>query len=212
MQYRFLKYSILALVCCYTSIGYGNDAPIVEKRIMGWVENVYLPPSNTKLKAKLDTGAKTSSIDARDIEPFEKNGEPWVRFKVVRNGREAYVDKHGRHHPAKPDIDLTFERKVARVARIKRHKRKSMERYVINLPLIIGGREYEPEFSLTNRRKFIYPVLLGRRFLKEIAIVDPSKTFLARERPSQKPDKQDKLADTKTSQLEKQDTGERSTD
>ena len=207
---QLFRYSImLLLLACGSQIHAGDNKSkagedIVEKRIMGWVENVYFPPTYTKLKAKLDTGAKTSSIDARDITPFEKNGEQWVRFTIQRKGKAAYVDKEGRQHPEKAAVNLVFERPVERVARIKRHKRKSMERYVVTIPIYIAGRTHEAEFSLTDRRKFIYPVLLGRRFLKDVAIVDPGKTFLATVAPpSPEEPKKDKLPDTKPSQTEK---------
>lgn len=187
---------------------------ITEKRIMGWVENVYLPPTYTKLKAKLDTGAKTSSIDAHNIQSFQKDNETWVRFTVKREGREAYTDKNGRFHKEKPAVDITLERELVRVAKIKRHKRDSMKRYVINLPIFIGGRHHTAEFTLTDRRKFIYPVLLGRRFLRDIAIVDPSKTFLVSQPPSPEWIKPATLplptAVTKPSQSDKNKTGERS--
>jgi hypothetical protein len=193
--------AVLLVLSAFAAHGANSDSAgerIVEKRIMGWVENIYFPPTYTKLKAKLDTGAKTSSIDARDIVPFEKDGDKWVRFTIQREGRDAYVDKKGRHHKAKPTVSMTFERPVERVVRIKRHKRKSMERYTVHLPVYIGGREYEAEFSLTNRHKFIYPVLLGRRFLRDIAIVDPGKTFLATVAPPSPEDhKSATLPDTK---------------
>lgn len=202
---QFVRYSALLLVLCTNLAMAGkpnsvSDTPIVEKRIMGWVENIYLPPTYTKLKAKLDTGAKTSSIDARDITPFLRGEEQWVRFTVQRKGKDQYVDKSGRVHPAKPAISLVFELPVKRVVKIKRHKRKSMERYVVMMPVYIGGREYVAEFSLTDRRKFIYPVLLGRRFLKDVAIVDPGRTFLATvEPPSPDGNKKAKLPVTKSS-------------
>lgn len=208
-MYKLLtKASFLALFFCWTiGLTHADTKPgdkekpaptITEKRIMGWVENVYLTPDHIKLKAKLDTGAKTSSLDARDIEYFEKNGEKWVRFKIIRKGRKAYIDKKGRSHPAKDPVNIQIERPLLRIAKIKRHKRSSVERPVVRLPIIIGGREYEPEFTLTNRRKFIYPVLLGRRFLREVAIVDPSKTFLTTERPSQVKNKQARIPTQKS--------------
>ena len=207
---QLFRYStFLLLVICSSLVHAGDDKSksnedIVEKRIMGWVENVYFPPTYTKLKAKLDSGAKTSSIDARDITPFEKDGDEWVRFTIEREGRKAYVDKDGRSHPEKPAVKLTFERPVERMVRIKRHKRKSARRYVVTIPIYIGGREHQAEFSLTNRHKFIYPVLLGRRFLKDVALVDPGKTFLATvEPPSPEDAKKDTLAETKPSQTEK---------
>ncbi|MCG8671998.1 MAG: RimK/LysX family protein [Pseudomonadales bacterium] len=149
-----------------------------EKRIMGWVENVYIGNRQTKLKAKLDTGAKTSSIQANDIEHFIRDQQPWVRFVIKRDGKKAYIDKKGRSHPEKKAIEITLERPLLRTAKIKQHHKKSVERPVVTLDMILGGKHYPVEFTLTDRRKFIYPVLLGRRFLRNVAIVDPSSTFL----------------------------------
>ncbi|PIE41715.1 MAG: hypothetical protein CSA49_02070 [Gammaproteobacteria bacterium] len=177
---------------------------IQEKRIMGWVEYIYIGDSQTKLKAKLDTGAKTSSIHARNIEHFQKNGQPWVRFDLSRKSRKAYIDKYGHAHPHKPAISLTLERPLVRTTKIKSHKSQSMLRPVITLPVYLGGRQYEPEFTLTDRHKFIYPVLLGRRFLKNVAVVDASKTFITHDTPSRGAAKSGKIATTKSPQPEKQ--------
>ena len=57
------------------------------KKIIGAIENVRLVPPHIVLKARIDTGAKTTSIDARDITPFERNGEEWVRFVFVNGNK-----------------------------------------------------------------------------------------------------------------------------
>lgn len=203
MLRQLIRYGCLLILLGFQLQAQASD-PIVEKRIMGWVENIYLPPSYIKLKAKLDTGAKTSSIDARDITPFLRDGQQWVRFTIQRNGNDPYVGKEGRLHPAKPEINMVIERPVERVVKIKRHKKKSMERFTVILPIYIAGRHHDAEFSLIDRRKFIYPVLLGRRFLKDIAIVDPGKTFLATvEPPSPMQPKTDTLPPSTPPQTEK---------
>ncbi|MCG8536857.1 MAG: ATP-dependent zinc protease [Pseudomonadales bacterium] len=145
-----------------------------EITILGWIEWVYLQPSQLKAKAKLDTGAKTSSIHAKNIEYFEKDGEDWVRFQFSSNTRL----KSHLYEPGKSKKVITIEAPLVRRVLIKQHKRKSAERPVVFLPFTLAGQSYQAEFTLTDRSKFIYPVLLGRRFLKEVALVDPANTFL----------------------------------
>lgn len=136
------------------------------KPTIGWVENVYLMPWEIKLKAKIDTGARTSSLHAEHIERFKKDGENWVRFRLRTEDSDD-----------KP-VDVTIERPVERRIRIKDHDSENDSRAVITLPIMLGNRTIETQFSLADRTKFIYPVLLGRRMLKEHAIVDPSRTFV----------------------------------
>ncbi|RLU00242.1 MAG: hypothetical protein D9N14_07050 [Ketobacter sp.] len=151
-----------------------HESEITEKLILGWIENVHLQPSGLKAKAKLDTGAKTSSIHAKNIEHFEKDGEPWVRFQFSSNTKL----KEAKYTNGKSKKVITLEAPITRRALIKRHKHTSLERPVVALPFTLAGMEYTAEFTLTDRSKFLYPVLLGRRFLKHVAIVDPGNTFL----------------------------------
>ncbi|AUM14263.1 hypothetical protein Kalk_18345 [Ketobacter alkanivorans] len=151
-----------------------NSKELSEKVILGWIENVHLQPSNLKAKAKLDTGAKTSSIHAKNIEFFEKDGDRWVRFQFANNTRL----KASSYTSGKSKKVITIETPLTRSALIKHHKHSSVERPVVTLPFTLNDVEYEAEFTLTDRSKFLYPVLLGRRFLKNVAIVDPGNTFL----------------------------------
>lgn len=136
------------------------------KVVAGYVERVGLHPWDVQVKAKLDTGANTSSIYAVDVHRFKKDDEKWVRFTLVL---EDYRDKVHR---------IETEAKVVRNIRIKDHNDPSSRRAVIALPMCFDGRLRDVEFSLANRKAFIYPVLLGRRFLSGVAVIDPEKTFL----------------------------------
>lgn len=138
-----------------------------EKVVMGWLESVYLKPWNTRLTAKLDTGAQTSSLHSDRIERFSREGEPWVRFTV-----RDLDDDH-----EKP---IVIERPLVRTAYIKSHQREVSKRDVVTLTVCKNGRDYTSEFNLVDRSKFNYPVLLGRSFLKDVALVDASSTFLFR--------------------------------
>lgn len=170
----FTGYLLLTTLAASSANAGENESEIREKLILGWIENIYLQPSGMKTKAKLDTGAKTSSIHAKNIEHFEKDGEPWVRFQFASNTKL----KEEKYTSGTSKKVITLEVPLTRHALIKRHKHTSLERPVVELPFTIAGIEYTAEFTLTDRSKFLYPVLLGRRFLKNVAIVDPGNTFL----------------------------------
>lgn len=145
-------------VLFFTLINHVNaQAPMVS----GWVEHVMLVSSRTMLQAKLDTGAKTSSIHAKNIKTYNKEGQSWVAFDMPN---ENGVAEH-------------FVSKVVRTVLIKRHNLPSARRFVVELPICMNGEIYEAEFTLSNRENYIYPVLLGRTFLKNKFIINPAKKF-----------------------------------
>ena len=71
----------------------GTQALADEPRRMGWLEWSWLEPGHVRLKTKLDTGARTSSLHAEDIATFERDGETWVRFRVPLQGRHCHCRK-----------------------------------------------------------------------------------------------------------------------
>lgn len=133
-----------------------------ERVIMGWLESVFFRPWNVRMTAKLDTGANTSSLHAERIERFTRDGRKWVRFTVVKSDDKKFV----------------VERPVIRTANIKQHGKESAQREVVTMVLCKNGRDYDTEFTLVDRSNFSYPVLLGRSFLKQAALVDARETFL----------------------------------
>lgn len=145
---------------------------------LGFVEWIVLQDTGLRLKARLDTGAKTSSLHAVNVEPFDKGEERWVSFQVpLADHRDQEKGKDG----VEPDdVTLEFERPVERTVRIKRKGAESQRRYVVRMEFCIAGSTHETEFSLTDRGKFSYPALLGRRFMKDDNIlVTSAKAFLA---------------------------------
>lgn len=157
----------LALLAVLALSGLPRPAPAAEqkfKEIFGWVEEAILVPYDRKMKAKLDTGALTSSLDARDIEPFERDGDDWVAFTVPRRDAEDVQD-------------LRLERELFRDVTIEGHEEDS-ERPVVLIDLCLGQFVHRIQVSLTDRSEFNYPLLIGRRLLEEIALVDASATFL----------------------------------
>ncbi len=143
----------------------GLTMPAAARGVYGWVEFVqlHIDGEPLELKAKLDTGARSSSLDATAIEPFERDGERWVRFEVKLPGMEKTT---------------RLERPVVRYVRIKRHRGPYDRRPVIRLPLCLGDEWRTVEVNLTDRGRFIYPLLLGRKALARLAVVDPSRTYL----------------------------------
>ncbi len=140
-----------------------SDGVTQDRKIMGWLETVFLRPLNLRVTAKLDTGAKTSSLHAGNVEHFSRDGDPWVRF-------EFRADK-----TADP---IRIERPLVRKAVIKERLSRSSTRDVVTLTICKNGRDYETEFTLNDRSSFNYPVLLGRSFLADVALVDSAATFI----------------------------------
>lgn len=138
-------------------------AAVSERLIMGWLETFFLEPGHVRFTAKLDTGAKTSSVHADHIENFSKGGVPWVRFDFAAN---------------KDDAPIKIEKPLVRTAVIKERLSRSSTRGVVKLTICKDGRNYETEFTLNDRSNFNYPILLGRSFLSDVALVDSSATFL----------------------------------
>ena len=131
----------------------------------GWIEKGVLMPYGVAVKMKLDTGALTSSLDARDLKHFKKDGKPWVRFNLVLT--DANTDKVVRR---------SVERPVERSVTV-RGAGGMEQRPTVTMSICVGDKVYEEWFTLRDRSKMIYPVLLGRRLLAELGPVDSSRTF-----------------------------------
>ncbi|MBU2955799.1 ATP-dependent zinc protease [Marinobacter sp. F3R08] len=145
--------------------------------VLGYVEWVVMQDTSLRLKARLDTGAKTSSLHAVNIEPFEKDGVPWVNFQIpLGDHQDQPADGELQHE----DVILELERPVERTVLIKRKGAPSQKRYVVMMDFCIAGMPHTTQFSLTDRGRFSYPALLGRRFMRDDNIlVDSSEGFLA---------------------------------
>jgi hypothetical protein len=137
-----------------------------SKQIAGWVERITMLPGEEIALAKLDTGAKTSSIHAEDIERFEQEGEAWVRYTLVLKESKTRVHR------------LPRESRVVRKVYIKDHEKRPDARPVVELEFCMDGRRHHARFSLVDRSAFLYSVLLGREFLAGTFVVDPDTTFL----------------------------------
>jgi len=148
-----------------------NAQEPAEKLVLGWIENIRLLPGRSIMKAKLDSGAKSSAMHAEDIEFFEKDGRDMVRFTVLKDHQD-------------PDSErFIYERPLVRAVNIKlRYTSVRDERPAVRLEFCLAGVRHNAVFSLTNRSDFNYPVLLGREFLKHNILVDSSTSFTHRTR------------------------------
>lgn len=138
------------------------------KVLLGRSEWVGISALGSYFKARLDTGANVSSLTAKDITPFERDGENWVRFKLALNEDDVVVTG---------TREKEFEARVVRTVRIIQAS-GSENRPVIRLPLKLGPLEQSVEFTLNDRSHLTYPVLLGRRFMMDIAVIDVSEAYL----------------------------------
>ncbi len=119
--------------------------------VVGWTELVGLPALGlADLKAKIDTGARTSALHADRIVRFEKDGAPWVRFRV-------------RHEAAKARV--TTEAPVHDTRAIKNTSGVAEERIVIRTPLLIAGHRWLIDLSLTDRSNMRLAMIVGRTAL-----------------------------------------------
>lgn len=136
-----------------------------EKQVVGELEKVHLSPLDLIFNARVDTGATTSSLDARNIQRFERDGRRWVRFDT-----------------ANPETgeELTFERPIVRRVRVSQAISDDFERRpVIELHFTLGGISHTAEFTLSDRSHLDFPVLIGRNILRDQMIVDVSKQYIA---------------------------------
>ncbi|WP_194437163.1 RimK/LysX family protein [Vibrio fluminensis] len=145
--------------------------PVVEpdrktsdgKLILGEKEWVYIPGLEESFRARVDTGATTSSISAVDIKPFERDGKDWVKFKMEHDGVSS------------KEISLPVERWV----KIKQSSAEgSQRRAVVHAWIQIGDLKEKTEFTLADRTHLSFPVLLGRSFFRDVAVVDVSRKYV----------------------------------
>ncbi len=146
----------------------GNEKQLT---IAGWLEVVILSPWQNRLRAKLDTGAKTSSIHAENIETFQQDSQQWVRFNLPQGKSKTRNKKR---------VELPVVREVM----IKRHDLPPAIRYVVEIGFCLNQHFYSTEFTLADRKNFNYPILLGRHFLKNTILVDSSDSFLHKTKKS----------------------------
>ncbi|MBD1566844.1 ATP-dependent zinc protease [Vibrio sp. SA48] len=133
------------------------------KLILGEKEWVYVPGLNESFRARVDTGATTSSISAVDIVNFERNGKDWVKFRIEHDNVKS------------GEISLPVERWV----NIRQSSAEgTQQRAVVVAWIEIGDLKERTEFTLADRTHLTFPLLLGRSFFKDVAVVDVSRKYV----------------------------------
>lgn len=135
--------------------------------IAGWVEKVHIDTIGTTLAAKLDTGAKTTSLDAEIIKLIKpRDHTPYAHGYVVF----GVEDDEGKSH--------VLKRKIHRWVRIKSKSGGFFRRPVVKMTFCIAGTSVTDEVNLSERGHFVYPVLIGRNMLTHGRLaVDASRIF-----------------------------------
>ncbi len=137
----------------------------INKPTIGWREWVELPELGVeRIKAKIDTGARTSALHAFDIEVYEKKGQEWAQFSIQPHQKND-LDQRRCTCPVK-DIRIITNSGGSRERRI-----------VIETQLTVGSLSWPIELTLTNRNQMGFRMLLGRAALKDRLLVNPGRSF-----------------------------------
>jgi len=159
---------------CVLSLG---QAFAHNKLVYGYLEEATLVDQHITLPAKLDTGAKSASLYAKRIRPIEIDGKAYLQFVVPTKAgdvpfRCAYVG------------DVNIKARSGEIAGT-RLKNLFIKRPVVNMPIRLGGETRTIRVNLANRRRFSYPLLLGREALIAFdALVDANQKFSSRHNKS----------------------------
>ena len=138
---------------------------VADKMIIGRVEWVWVSPLTYYMKARIDTSANVSVLFVDELLDFERDGKKWLQFKVR-------IDDEGVSRVK------VLEKPVQRYAKIKADDNEAMRQPVISLLIGVGTATDEIEFLVTKRAQVAYPVVLGKNFLTDIALVDVAQKFI----------------------------------
>jgi hypothetical protein len=144
------------------------EIPVVQNAellTIGQIENVTVDTLKLTFKAKMDSGALLSSINALDMKKFERDGKKWVRFAVL--------------HP-KTGQKVFYELPIVRTKVIKQLSGKYQERPVVSLMLSIGNIKEPVDVTLTDRTGYLYQLLIGRNFMHNRMLIQIGKTFIVK--------------------------------
>lgn len=131
--------------------------------ILGWRERVALPQLGIDvLKAKLDTGARSSSLHVDSLEDFQRDGQAWLRFSM----------HIGRRQPREVHCEVpALDRRTVTDTGGRR-----TERWFIRSEVRLAGQSFDIDINLTDRRHMLFPMLLGRSALHGRFAIDPARS------------------------------------
>lgn len=141
-----------------------SPMPADSKLVVGSLERIWVEALQLALPARIDTGAETASLDARNISNFERDGKPWVSFEIP--------------DPAGGDPIVLERRRVREALVIQASSVEPERRPVIRLGIQLGPVRQLAEFTLSNRSHLDYQMLVGRNILRDVMLVDVSEDNL----------------------------------
>ena len=136
-----------------------------DRVLIGAKEKVFFPDLGLHVKAKVDTGARTSSLHAECIETFEHQDRRWVRFVTCEGDYPS---------EAAPSLELP----VYDFREVRSSNGEVSQRYVVRLWIELGPVRQKIEVTLADRSRMKYPMLLGRKALEEHFLVAPGSSYL----------------------------------
>lgn len=156
--------NLLVLLFAIVVVAAHASHSAADPTVVGWVERARIQPEGLEVIAKVDTGAKTSSLNAPQMKRFMRGGEEWVTFKVTnRTGKSA-----------------EFTKRIVRTVKIRRHRTPSQQRPVVTIGICLGNIYRLTQVNLVDRSRFNYQLLIGRQFLRRDVLVNPGRTFISK--------------------------------
>ncbi len=136
------------------------------KPVLGWREWLALPDLGIHaIRAKLDSGARSSALHVDSLETFHSGGREWVRFSVATGPSDGNL--------------VLVESTVYDRRPVTDSGGHVSERIFVRTRLLLAGQEYPVEINLTSRRNMLFPMLLGRTALARHFLIDPARSFRA---------------------------------
>lgn len=145
--------------------------PPVATTTLGWREWVSFPEQGVPwIKAKVDTGARTSSLHAFGLEPFDRDDTPWVHFEI-----------HPWQRSTNDAVELELPVHDRRL--VKPSSGEEEQRFVVLMPLTVAGLTVPAEVTLSRRDAMGFRMLLGRQAMRRRFLVDPGRSYLGGKPP-----------------------------
>lgn len=135
------------------------------KQVIGWREEIGLPELGiAQMRAKIDTGARTSALHAEKQELFERDGKSWVRFLIPQDASRTLK---------LVELPLKDQRNIKNTSGVPER------RLIVSTVLLLGAHRWHIDVSLADRKKMEFDLILGRTAIRgRRVLVDPGKSFL----------------------------------